>query len=89
MCVFLLFICVFVLVKGGFWSKKTGTVFHVAQSLFASGQRKEELRYFFQIQVKVLNLLHYIPTLFSLHISKRMKLEVEPFLLAVEKPVTN
>ena len=49
------------------------------QSLFASGQRKEELRYFFQIQVKVLNLLHYIPTLLSLHISKRMKLEVEPF----------
>ena len=41
MCVFLLFICVFVLVEGGFWSKKTGTVFHVAETVFwGDGFRK-------------------------------------------------
>ena len=46
------------------------------QSLFASGQQKEELRYFFHIQVKVSILLHHIPRLLYSHISQRTKLEV-------------
>ena len=33
-CVFLLFVGAFVPAEGGFWRKKTGTVFYVAETIF-------------------------------------------------------